>query len=175
MRLLVISTVLVLVLWAACFDFGVDTRRYRCDTDPTICGAGRVCGADGFCEPAPMMSDAALSDAPASEQCHNGLDDDSDELVDCRDPDCGAASCMDDNPCTTDVCSGTGMCENGPVSDETNCGMGCSCRAGVPTELACGDSSDNDGDGAFDCEDDDCPMCGPGLMCCAGGSCRPNC
>jgi hypothetical protein len=50
--------------------------------------------------------------------CDDGLDNDSDTLSDCRDPDCLAQSCDDSSACTTnDVCGAGGSCGGTVVPD----------------------------------------------------------
>lgn len=185
--------VLCMVLVCACADFGLDGRRYRCDTDPMICGPGWSCGADGFCTSGPgpvgTIPDAAVTDgardaaAPDAEVvstqfevCDNLVDDDRDQAVDCLDEDCGAISCMDTNPCTSDVCLSHGACGHEPVAVATSCGPGCVCAAAAEAvETACDDLLDNDDDGRIDCQDASCPACRGASMCCADGSCRARC
>jgi hypothetical protein len=121
-----------------------------------------VCGSDGYCTPIPDASLDAFSDgtdvadAPTDavadlpgEICGNNIDDESDTLVDCADPECPS---------------------------DTTCGVGCACTGGVPTETACMDSLDNDRDGQRDCLDPDCPgQCAGTTMCCPDGTCRAVC
>lgn len=96
----------------------------------------------------------------------NGTDDDCDGLVD-------EDFVTTQSTCGTGVCASTGLitCVNGVVSDD--------CLEGSPTEspeVTCGDSLDNDCDGATDGSDPDC-----GGMTCSDyvdrGSCTndPNC
>ncbi len=148
---------------AGCPDFGLEDREFLCSRDED-CGELRC--VEGVC--------AAAPDA-GGEVCDNGKDDDGDELVDCLDPDCGEASCDDDNPCTADTCpaAGGGACENAPRGNGTICGAGCLCESGLPSETACGDMQDNDGDGDTDCLDTDCP-CQMGT-CCPAGFCGMTC
>jgi hypothetical protein len=162
-RLLVLGLVL---LASSCPDFRLDEREFLCSGDEQ-CGEHERC-VQGVCR--------ALGDAGTGEICGNGEDDDGDELVDCRDPDCGVASCDDYNPCTNDICLIDGMCRNVPASNGTACGLGCICQAGMPVEVACGDGIDNDGDGDLDCHDPDCGcQAGTDLMCCPDGICRVGC
>ncbi len=132
---------------ASCPDFGLDSRRFAC-ANQADCGPGWMC-IGGFCEPTP--------DAAGGEICDNAVDDDGDLLADCRDPDCGEASCDDQNECTIDSCELDGRCARTNVIDDTPCGTGCGCLAGEPTERACGNGDDDDGDGLIDCDDPDCP------------------
>ena len=173
----VLARALILVTLAAlggCVDFGLDSRRFRCDGDPSICGEGWICGTDGFCtRDAP--ADAAAGDGMTSgELCGNGADDDDNGQTDCEDDACGAASCDDQSICTADTCMAGGACASEPL--EGSCGTGCTCEpAGTPSEVACGDMIDNDQDGDIDCNDSDCPQCAGGLLCCQDGGCRATC
>ena len=78
---------------------------------------------------------------------------------------CGNASsstsCTDDgNPCTYDLCNGSGSCSHANKAAGTSCGTGKACNSGgqcLPTtETSCIDNIDNDGDGLIDCRDPDC-------------------
>lgn len=162
----------LLLVISSCPDFRLDERDFLCSRDDQ-CGHDRRC-VEGVCR---VPADAGAGDAVAGEICDNAEDDDGDELVDCRDPDCGAASCDDENPCTVDTCESDGACQNVPISDGIACGIGCTCQGGVPREIACGDGNDNDGDGDGDCHDTvDCGcQPGGGLTCCPDGLCRVGC
>jgi hypothetical protein len=143
---------------AACVDFGLDQRRFRCDGDPRVCADGWSCSSEGYC--------VRTSGADASgEVCGNDVDDDGDDLVDCQDPDCGPESCDDRNPCTNDSCPSGGICTNEAKPVGPNCGnTGCMCESGgTPVEIICNDEMDNDGDELVDCDDPDCPGCAPEL------------
>ena len=148
-----------------CPDYGLESRRYVC-SKAADCGSGWQC-LDGFC--------ARGADGGVPEACGNGRDDDEDGFVDCRDSDCGLASCDDENPCTSEACMGNGSCLIEAVADDMPCGAGCLCAAGEPTEQACGDRIDNDDDGFIDCLDGDCPGCMGGTTCCATGICGAVC
>lgn len=108
------------------------------------------------------------------EQCDNGVDDDTDQRVDCDDPDCDGRPCgTAGQMCAAGVCACAGGgssetdCADG-VDDDcdglTDCGdPDCAgdprCE---PTEQTCHDAFDNDGDGLRDCGDPDCqasPAC----------------
>lgn len=163
---------IVLALSAACgADFSLESRRFRCDpADRASCGEGWICAADGWC--ARPDGGPGSADAAATEICSNGFDDDGDARTDCQDEDCGVASC--EGPCRESVtCNEDGSCAFSPASG--NCGAGCVCSAGSPTEIGCMDGEDNDGDGAKDCTDADCQGCSGGLTCCPTGMCLPSC
>jgi hypothetical protein len=114
------------------------------------------------------------------EDCFDGIDNDSDGLTDCEDPDCDGAI---DGACDTGepgICAaGTYVCADGDLAclldsdpepegnDYFNCDDGLDndcdgltdfddpdCTA--PGETDCFDGVDNDSDGLTDCEDPDC-------------------
>ena len=134
----------VVLLLSACPDYDLEDRRFTCE-ERQDCGAGYVC-LEGFCA--------------RRETCGNQLDDNGDGLADCRDPQCGEASCDDENACTVDACASDGRCES-DLPAEPECGEGCVCVEGLPTEDDCNDEEDDDLDGAIDCDDPDCaePPC----------------
>lgn len=149
MRLvLVLAVAFAIVL--GCVSFGLDSRRFRCEAD-TDCGAGLVCGPDGYCAPtgaADASVDVMANDGATGEICNNNVDDDGDGAVDCADSEC----------------PGT-----------LTCGAGCMCSGGVPTEIACMDGIDNDRKDGADCNDPDCAQCMGTLVCCPDGLCRTSC
>jgi hypothetical protein len=155
----------LLVGLSSCPDFDLDSRRFVC-ADQADCGPGWMC-IDGTCERSP--------DASAGEICDNTVDDDGDLLVDCRDPDCGAAACDDHNDCTSDSCATDGRCLHDNLMNEAPCGNGCACLDGMPSERVCNNGDDDDGDGLVDCNDGDCPGCMGGTVCCPAGDCLPSC
>jgi hypothetical protein len=113
----------------ACISFDLDRRQFRCDDDPTVCGEGYGCGAEGFCVEG--VSDAGpgidgdvdrcagrcgepdgafcgigcvcMEGVATEVNCNDGIDNDGDGLVDCQDPDCpscmGTLSCCADGAC----------------------------------------------------------------------------
>jgi hypothetical protein len=90
---------------------------------------------------------------PGQENCANGIDDDGDGLVDCKDPDCANhPSCR-----TTPVED----CENGLDDDgdgfvdcqDLDCANHPSCAT---TPEICDNGFDDDGDGLTDCNDPEC-------------------
>jgi hypothetical protein len=121
---------LVIGLAVACISFDLDSRRFRCDGSPEVCGEGMRCGAEGYCVPATI--DAASPDArdlcpPGTTTCGigclceggvarevacaDGLDNDEDGLTDCLDADCpcaGGLVCCADGSCAASlaVCPG---------------------------------------------------------------------
>ncbi len=70
----------------------------------------------------------------SQENCTDGIDNDSDSLVDCADPDCQGTPCDDGDACTTnDSCNqGTASCLGGPPPncDDGNVCTGDSCDSG---------------------------------------------
>lgn len=95
---------------------------------------------------------AFAGEGAEDDNCTDGVDNDTDDLVDCADDECAddpsceetEATCDDvfdndadgDIDCADDDCVDDAMCEE--------------------TETLCDDSFDNDGDGDIDCDDDDC-------------------
>ena len=98
---------------------------------------------DEDCATAPSCATASAED------CFNGSDDDGDALVDCDDADCvDLCGNGGDDPLCMIICmmdpSGMGMCDCSDFEDCTN-------------------GTDDDGDGAIDCDDEVCandPACG---------------
>jgi hypothetical protein len=85
-----------------------------------------------------------------AENCTNGIDDDSDGLIDCADPDCfGLTGCMTE-----------AICNDGQDNDSDgliDCAdPDCFGHTGCTTEAVCNDGADNDADGLVDCADPDC-------------------
>ncbi|MEW6430961.1 MAG: hypothetical protein AB1730_05575, partial [Myxococcota bacterium] len=76
------------------------------------CGAGCIC----------------TNGVKAEVLCSDNIDNDTDNLTDCEDPDC----------------------------NNVTCGMGCTCANAVRKEVNCADGLDNDGDMLSDCADADC-------------------
>jgi hypothetical protein len=120
--------------------------------------------------------------------CDNNLDDDSDGLVDCADPDCNSLPCgagctciggkKAETSCANDVDDeGDGLkdCAD-PDCDSRSCGAGCLCLEGKRGEGDClntdmnGAPVDDDGDGLANCADSDCTdkSCGDGCVCRGG-------
>jgi hypothetical protein len=185
-----VRTALLLLLLGGCLpDFGLEDRRFACPEPPATCGGGQVC-YEGFCLPASAIPDAvslpdgdpsdafvvpffdAAFDAPPGvEECHDGIDNNGNQQIDCVDPQCGIAACEDLNVCTDQYCLPNGAC--GLANIPRTCGQGCQCVDGGRTETGCMDLTDNDGDALIDCRDADCPTCGMlGLgVCCPDGSC----
>ena len=95
-----------------------------------------------------------VSTEPIQEiDCFDGMDNDSDSLIDCEDPDCDAAI-GPETMCGVGVCAAQGnmVCEIGEQVD--------TCQPGEPTEpdteMTCDDELDNNCDGLTDMNDPDC-------------------
>jgi hypothetical protein len=120
--------------------------------------------------------------------CADAVDNDTDTLVDCKDPDCSSLPCGDGCTCLGGEKAET-SCANG-VSDEgdapvdcadtdcdsRSCGAGCLCLSGTRGEGDClntntdGSALDDEGDGQANCADSDCAdkSCGDGCVCRGG-------
>jgi FtsP/CotA-like multicopper oxidase with cupredoxin domain len=138
------------------------------DGDGDVCGDSECTGSEDSC------SCAADCGAPPSSElaCTDGLDLDCDGLTDCDDPDCDA-----DAACAAPFC-GDMTCD----VDEDVCSCSADCGAPPTSETSCTDGTDDDCDGAVDCDDADCsadaacapPACDNDGVCEAGEDCN-NC
>jgi subtilisin-like proprotein convertase family protein len=92
-------------------------------------------------------------DRPAVESnCENGIDDDRDGFVDCKDADCReAAACLREEVCDDGIDNDQDRAIDCADSD---CNARNGCQFG--RESRCDDGMDNDADGAADCTDSDC-------------------
>lgn len=141
-----------------CVDLKNDRRH--CGTCGFSCPAGYICNgagacADGDTDPndfAPVQT-AFTGALRGAELCHDGVDNDNDELTDCEDPDCVGQLC---DALGRTCFAGTCQCPGGNF------------------ELFCDDGLDNDCDGLTDCEDLDCNLqtCSPFGRICFVGACR---
>lgn len=135
--------------WPAVFLFGAMLLVVGCGRTSTVGGTGTV---------------------SHEQDCANGIDDDVDGLLDCRDPDCGSAA----------VCFvGQEHCGNGIDDDgdglvdceDPDCFGHPACV--TPGPERCDNGLDDDGDGLIDCQDPDCfndPICiKPGQEICTNG------
>ena len=104
--------------------------------------------------------------------CSDGLDDDSDDLIDCADPDCAGIDGCDYQyeTCDDDFDNdGDGLedCDDDDCSSDSLCIESGNCDDGI----------DNDGDDLYDCDDDDCSgdeaAC-PTSGCVEDGDCDPG-
>jgi hypothetical protein len=134
----------------------------RTNIDCGGCGGGAMCSGNTCRET----------------ECDKGGDNDNDGDADCLDMDCngqkcggGGKVCFQQSCCTPDdalFCSDQGA-ECGDVSGVDNCGEqrtnydcggcggGATCSSNTCEETDCSNGNDDDGDGAIDCADSDCP------------------
>lgn len=134
------------------------------------CTSNSQC-ASGFCN----VDYGSCTGSP--ENCHNGVDDDGDGIIDCNDSDCQAecasaeGSCSDGldgdhdglidclDPDCSSQCGHETSCINGIDDDHDgliDCAdSDCASLCGVH-ETNCFNGIDDDGDGAADCNDPDC-------------------
>jgi hypothetical protein len=84
------------------------------------------------------------------ETCDNGTDDDGDQLIDCKDPDCASAAyCQHETACADGI--------DNDADQKTDCAdEDCASAANCLPETVCDDGIDNDGDQKTDCADEDC-------------------
>ncbi|MFA6427881.1 MAG: hypothetical protein WCW16_05615 [Candidatus Magasanikbacteria bacterium] len=122
------------VLDQVCLDDVCAVGDHRCAGLPCPCSEGCLpgwhCGAAGHC----LVGEQTPTDE--SLHCTDGLDNDSDGRIDCRDPDCGW---VDGCPIERDICSE--QIENPNPQ---------------PVGTCCGNGEDDDADGLADCDDPDC-------------------
>lgn len=119
-----------------------------CFADPS-CGGGEWCNIESA-QFAGQEGDCGGDDGV--NKCQDGLDNDSDGLFDCSDPDCAygqgtwseVCRYIGDPTCPEYTCYAGSMGQ-----DEWQCGGDCSAER-------CGDGIDNDGNGEYDCADQNC-------------------
>lgn len=88
-------------------------------------------------------------------KCQDTVDNDSDGLFNCEDPDCAFGSGTQSAVCAHfDPVCGENTCNAGSIGTDDLCGG--SCADPAQNGQHCSDGSDNDGDGAVDCTDADC-------------------
>ncbi len=109
------------------------------DTRAEIFAAFTMVGGDA------LMVRLDIEDIPVPmENCADAIDNDSDEMVDCVDPDCNGQTCTDGNPCTDgDTCSGS-VCVASLIdcNDDNACTADvCDAGACVYSPIACEDSN----------------------------------
>lgn len=140
-----------------------------------------ICNQNGtgvMCTAEPLAP--GVEGPPGSFRCEDNFDNDCDELVDQKDPDCQSPEICDgiDNdgdqevdenfPTLGDPCTvGIGICERDGfiVCKPNKLGVHCSVTPGAPMPEGpgcdCGDGLDNDCDGLIDLDD---PHCGAGIL-----------
>ncbi len=110
-------------------------------------------------------------------RCSNGVDDDGDGLIDCRDPGCSATNYCQENKNNRDTCSnGFDDDQNGLIDcSEPACAGAAGCALvgepacmGIPgdtdpahADTCCSDLADNDGANGTDCADTNCQVQAP--------------
>ena len=129
-------------------DDDQDTNADCRDPDCADAACQTAAGAAGTCSGGACT---CTSTSSTETSCTDRRDDDCDGAVDCADADCAAASC-------TATGGGLGACQSGA----------CVCTATQASETACGNSVDDDCDGAVDCDEAACE----GMACAGGGTCR---
>lgn len=114
---------------------------WRCAGYEMDCGNGADDDADGYadCQDSDCTWTPSCYEPPRKEDCWNAMDDDGDGDADCQDSDCAGPQCG--TPCPPGTVPGF------TPSGTYNC---------VPTTEDCWNSSDDDSDGAVDCQDADC-------------------
>jgi hypothetical protein len=119
-----------------------------CFQDPA-CGGGEWCNVESA-QFAGQQGDCGGDDGV--NKCQDGLDNDSDGLFDCADPDCAFGRGTWSQVCDyhgDPVCAEY-TCYAGNIGqDEWSCGGNCAAEK-------CWDGQDNDGNGEFDCADPAC-------------------
>jgi len=140
-----------------------------CDFDPYCCEGNW----DAICADYYVNVCGGTCGGPVTEtDCDNGIDDDSDGLVDCDDADCGSAPNCLIPPTETDCANNFDDDVDGLVDcDDPDCLIDPSC-IGPATENDCSNGIDDDSDGLIDCQDADCfldPSCVGGPEDCDNG------
>ncbi|MEM9073665.1 MAG: endonuclease/exonuclease/phosphatase family protein [Myxococcota bacterium] len=166
----VLRAMMAVLLVASCSspsstpDGGVDAGEVDATSDAGEGdAAAEDAGVDAFVSCAERCEDAECVDDPVClppeetrEMCLDGLDNDEDDLIDCRDPGCRDSA--------HDVCgveNTEARCFDG-IDNDNDGSVDCadtSCRViprCVEGGAACTDTIDNDLDGDTDCEDFDC-------------------
>ncbi len=122
-----------------------------CNTDSGICTNQRESCTDGVDNDSDGLIDCNDSDCAVActreVSCTNGIDDDHDGKIDCADPDC-SASCTHETSCS----NGIDDDHDGLVDcKDPDCGASCATKEGN-----CFDNIDDDHDGLVDCNHPDC-------------------
>lgn len=125
-----------------------------CSSQVPCTDCQQCCGADGVCRPCTDgggnggSGGASCVPETSDELCANGLDDDCDGYVDCRDFSCDLNASVTVCPCT-------------PTGAEN-------------TAAACGNGIDDDCDNFIDCRDFDCSRNNPNVPACCPGRTLEN-
>ena len=109
------------------------------------------------------ISPVCNSCTPAPENCTDGVDNDCDGAIDCRDSTCSAnpacVVCLPAAETCTDAldndCDGRIDCADNDCSLDPTCTGGCTATSRSERK-GCTDGVDNDCDGLIDCQDRDC-------------------
>ncbi|RMH41246.1 MAG: carboxypeptidase regulatory-like domain-containing protein [Deltaproteobacteria bacterium] len=146
---------------SACDDGLFCTTGETCAAGVCSGGAARSCddgdactadtcdeGADA-CVSTPVPPIPNAEGPPGDATCSDGIDNDCDGAADLADASCVGCTldsdCDDGNPCTTDTCGPSLLCENTPVADGTACDDGLFCTVGdACTGGACAGGSPRD-------------------------------
>ena len=112
----------------------------------------------------------------AETNCADGLDNDTDSLIDCDDPSCDLQTCDDGDLCSPESRCIAGACEPfgtlcGDLTLDLLCGESCD----PPNGEICNTPFDEDGDGLISCEDPDCCQLATGPTCGADCQLVPPC
>ena len=134
------------------------TYTVRGVSDDTTLGGGKGGSA------AVTVNPVCSACTPTTENCTDGLDNDCDGAVDCRDSNCSAnPACVTCRP-LAEVCDDgiDNDCDQAIDCADSDCELTCNPPGGgcEPTARSerkrCGDLVDNDCDGVMDCDDKDC-------------------
>ena len=140
------------------------------DVDKTCTAAFTTTCGDGVCGTGETRCNCATDcGAPALTEtsCIDGIDNDCDGLIDCKDSNCSTNTAC--NVCGNGICSST----------ESKCTCPADCGSPALTETSCIDGIDNDCDGLIDCKDSNCSantacaVCGDAV--CSGGETKCTC
>jgi endonuclease/exonuclease/phosphatase family metal-dependent hydrolase len=164
----------VAIFWALAAACSSEESGGDAGLDVQIEDAARIedaaTGDSGFAEDAPIPITDAAAPQDASEPdpegeredhtatCTDGIDNDEDSYVDCRDFDCDLVTPCDLTENTTTACTdGMDNDDDGYLDcRDFDCRPVSPCNVTETSSTACSDGFDNDGDQAIDCSDSDC-------------------